>query len=224
MSLCRLPHSALLSIELIVLCSLLLDLPLEMQSMILRSLDHIHYLTLLLTCRDMGPIVNFAIGVPRTKKDCALGHWVVERGRRDVLTSFICSKCGKFKLKNDFSDNIKISGALDPALRWCIACNARQLDPEIYHFTQDGVSRVMCHECKGIMSLPLYLHTTSRSNCNIRCKSCLTRRYGHVWLQRREVTILEPPILYDHQRISDLSLKIDFGTPVASCRRLPSSS
>jgi len=60
-------------IVLTTLYSLLLDLPLEIQCMILRHLDDIHYLTLLLTCKDMKPIVNFAIKKPCTKQDCALG-------------------------------------------------------------------------------------------------------------------------------------------------------
>jgi len=160
---------------------------------------------------------------PRTKKNCSLGHWIVERDRRDVLKSFICSKCGKFKPKNLFSDDIEKSGALDPRMRWCIGCNFKDTSPQIYYFTQDGGSRVICYQCGGIMSLPLYIHTTSRNSYNVRCKSCLTGRYGHIWVQRREVSILENPDLRYHQRMVPHTLKIDFGISVASHRRLLSS-
>ena len=163
--------------------SLLLDLPLEIQSMILQKLDDIHYLTLLLTCKDMNAIVNFAIKKPCRKEDCALSHWSVERGRGDVLTSFICSKCGKFRPKDDFSDKIMISGATYPRQRWCIGCNFKEHGARIYYFRQEGFLRVLCFECKQPTPLHAYLDTTMRrSSYSIRCVECyMDRRRPASW-------------------------------------------
>ena len=170
-------------IVLTTLYSLLLDLPLEIQCMILRHLDDIHYLTLLLTCKDMKPIVNFAIKKPCTKQDCALGHWIVERGRRDVLTSLICSKCGKFRPKDDFGDKIMISGATKPQHRWCIGCNFKDHGAKIYYFRQEGFLLVLCFECKQPTPLHAYLDTTMRrSSYSISCVTCfMDRRRPSSW-------------------------------------------
>jgi len=164
-----------------VSCSLLLDLPVEIQCMILQNLADIHYLTLSLICKDMAPIVKFAVQKPQTKKDCSLGHWMFERGRRDVLKSFICSKCGKLKTRGSFSDNITIPLAVQPQMRWCIRCNFEDMGVRIYVFPGDGGLKVLCFQCKGIMPLSRQIDPMIRSSPSMLCDTCLSsirRRYG----------------------------------------------
>jgi len=177
--------------------------------MILRNLSDVHHLTLTLICKDMAPIVDFAIEKPRTKKDCSLGHWMVERGRRDILGSFICSKCGKLKMKGSFSDNITVPLAVDPQMRWCIRCNFDHMGGRIYVFPRDGGLKVLCFECKTIMPLSRHIDPAIRSSPSMLCERCLIsirRRYGENRYSVFYATSNDGRIPIIRRRMKDLGL------------------